>query len=83
MKNSRDRRHALPCFPLLHRRDDELSMLPGELLELQPGDEVLFCGLSSAKGRMEWILKNYNILYYILTGEDPSFNLLSRILKRF
>ena len=82
MKNSRDRRRSLPCFPLLHRRDDVLVMLPGELIELQPGDEVLFCGLSSAKGRMEWILKNYNILYYILTGEDPSFNLLSRILKR-
>lgn len=83
MKNSRDRNRSLPCFPLLHRRDGVLSMLPGELTELEPGDEVLFCGLSSAKGRMEWILKNYNILFYILTGEDPSFNLLSRILKRF
>ncbi|WP_261844282.1 potassium channel family protein [Aliamphritea ceti] len=83
MKNSRDRRHSLLCFPLLHRRGEVLSMLPGELIELQLGDEVLFCGLSSAKGRMEWILKNYNILFYILTGEDPSFNLLSRILKRF
>ena len=48
-------------------------MLPGELLELQPGDEVLFCGLSSAKGRMEWILKNYNILLLHSDRGRPEF----------
>ncbi|MEH6576759.1 MAG: NAD-binding protein [Amphritea sp.] len=81
-KDSRDRNRVLPCFALMLRRNGDLVNLPGELTLLQAGDEVLFCGLSEAHRQMEWSVNNYNILYYLLTGEDPSDNLLAKILKR-
>ena len=81
-KDSRDRANGLPCFPLMLRRNGDLRILPGELTVLQEGDEILFCGLSEAHRQMEWSVNNYNILYYLFSGEDPSDNLLARILKR-
>jgi len=83
MKHARERQQELPCFPLMLRRNGELKLLPGELTELQLGDEVLFCGLTEAHRQMDWNVNNYNILYYLLTGEDPSYNLLAKLLKRF
>ncbi|WP_432472422.1 potassium channel family protein [Amphritea sp. HPY] len=83
MKHARERQQELPCFPLMLRRNGELKLLPGELTELQLGDEVLFCGLTEAHQQMDWNVNNYNILYYLLTGEDPSYNLLAKLLKKF
>ncbi|MCV6612490.1 MAG: NAD-binding protein [Amphritea sp.] len=82
LKDPRHRKDQLPCFPLMLRRQDELDLLPGELTLLQAGDEILFCGLSEAHSQMEWSVNNYNILYYLLTGEEPSHNVLARILKK-
>lgn len=83
MRDTRDRKHNLPCFPLMLRRGEELELQPGELDELQVNDEILFCGLSEAHAQMEWSVNNYNILFYLLTGEEPSHNLLAKILKKF
>lgn len=83
MKHARERQQELPCFPLMLRRNGELKLLPGELTELQLDDEVLFCGLTEAHRQMDWNVNNYNILFYLLTGEDPSYNLLAKLLKRF
>lgn len=81
-KDTRDRNRSLACFPLMLRRNGDRIILPGELTALQVGDEVLFCGLSESHRQMEWSVNNYNVLYYLLTGEDPSNNLLAKILKR-
>ena len=72
----------LPCFPLLLKTVEGVHLLPGELHELQPGDEVLFCGLEVAKRRMEWSVNNYNVLHSLLTGEDPPHSILARLLRR-
>lgn len=81
-KSPYNRDRNLHAFPLLHRRGDTIEMLPGELDELQEGDEILICGLNKAKYRMQWTATNYNLLHYVLTGEDASNTVLSRLLKR-
>jgi len=82
MKDPRHRKDQLPCFPLMFRRNGDLKLLPGELTELEEGDEILFCGLAEASNQMSWSINNYNILYYLQTGEEPSHNLLAKLLKR-
>ncbi|RTE65514.1 potassium transporter TrkA [Amphritea opalescens] len=82
MKDPRHRKEQLPCFPLMFRRDGESKLLPGELMVLQEGDEILFCGLAAASNQMSWSINNYNILFYLQTGEEPSHNLLAKLLKR-
>ncbi len=78
LKDPRDRSQMLPGFPLMLRRGEEIKILPGELTELQLGDEILFCGLSKAFTQVEWTVNNYNVLQYILTGKDANNTLLSR-----
>lgn len=82
MKDPRHRKDQLPCFPLMFRRNGDLKLLPGELTVLQEGDEILFCGLAEASNQMSWSINNYNILFYLQTGEEPSHNLLAKLLKR-
>ncbi|WP_372742174.1 TrkA family potassium uptake protein, partial [Neptunomonas sp.] len=78
LKDPRDRSQVLPAFPLMLRRGENIKILPGELTELDLGDEILFCGLSKAFKQVEWTVNNYNVLQYILTGKDASSTLLSR-----
>jgi len=81
-RNPRQRDVVLPCFTLLMRNAEGVRILPGELTELQPGDEILCCGLGKVWYQMEWTVKNYNVLYYVITGEDPPHSLLARLLRR-
>ncbi len=81
-KDPRQRDRMLPCFPLLLKTAEGVHLLPGELHQLQVGDELLFCGLGAAKRQMEWSVNNYNVLHYLLTGEDPPHTLLARLLRR-
>ncbi len=82
LKDPRDRKKMLPVFPLMLRRGDEIKMLPGELKELQFGDEILFCGLNTAFKQVEWTVNNYNVLQYVLTGKEMSNTLLSRFFSK-
>lgn len=82
MKHPRQRDRALKAFPLLLRRDKELDILPGELDLLKAGDELLFCGLAKAGRQMEWTVNNYNVLNYVLTGQDDANSLLARMLRK-
>lgn len=81
-KDPHNRKKNLHAFPLMLRRGDFIDMLPGELDELQAGDEILICGLNKSNRRMQWTANNYNVLHYIITGNDASNNLLSRFLQR-
>jgi len=82
MKDPRDRLQVLDCFALLMRRTGEVQLQPGELNELMPGDELLFCGTTEAYRQMQWTISNFNMLHYVLKGDDASNNLLSRLLKK-
>ncbi|GGO82757.1 hypothetical protein GCM10011348_24840 [Marinobacterium nitratireducens] len=81
-KDPRERERQLPCIVLMHRRGEAVDMLPGELLELEPEDEILFCGLAEAQREMEWTLKNVNVFQYLQTGQEHSHTVLSRLLRR-
>lgn len=82
LKDPRDRTQTLSAFPLMLHTDGIYDILPGELDTLKPGDEILFCGKSKSLRRMEWTMNNFNTLHYLLTGNEPTGNLLSRILNR-
>ncbi len=81
-KDPYNRKRNLHAFPLMLRRAGEIEMLPGELDLIQPGDEILICGLNKSNRRMQWTVNNYNVLHYVLTGNDASNNLLSRFLQK-
>jgi len=81
-KDPYNRKRNLHAFPLMLRRAGVIEMLPGELDLIQPGDEILICGLNKSNRRMQWTVNNYNVLHYVLTGNDASNNLLSRFLQK-
>lgn len=82
LKDPRDRSRMLPIVPLMLRHNGNVKVLPGELKELEAGDEVLFCGLTQAFKQVEWTVNNYNVLQYVLTGVDNNNTLLSRWFAR-
>lgn len=82
MKSPHDRSKVQDSLCLLIKRGSDIDLLPDRLTELQQGDEVLFCGKRSALDQMVWTLTQYNTLYYVITGNDPWHNPLSRLFKR-
>ncbi len=62
--------NPLPCIPLLLKRRGFKTLLPDHELIVQPGDEILFCGIHQAFTLQDILLKNYNALSYALLKED-------------
>lgn len=83
MKRPYDRQSSLSCFPLMHKRENEITLTPGELDELQVGDELLFCGRSNELNDQLWILENSQTLNYVLTGIDDNPNPILRWIRNF
>ncbi len=70
-RDPRDHDNRLECLPLLLvRRSHEELLFPGDDVELQVGDEVLFTGKGWVMERMKWSLQNHNALRYVQTGEE-------------
>jgi voltage-gated potassium channel len=63
------RERRLPCLPLLLRRGDLEFLIPDDDLALSPGDSILVCGPPGTLERMQWALRNPNVLRYLLTGD--------------
>lgn len=80
-KQPNDRKRDLDCFALLHKRADEVQLTPGELIELQIGDELLFCGKSADLSSQLWTLENQQALSYVLTGHDDNPNPILRWIR--
>lgn len=57
------------CMPLMLRRNNQDILLPELGLDIEVGDQILFCGRYGTAQNMEWILRNHNILRYVHTGE--------------
>jgi len=81
MKHPNDLSADLECFALLHKRGDQIQLTPGELTELQVGDELLFCGRFSHLDLQRWTLENDQRLHYLLTGQETSSNPILRRLR--
>ena len=78
----RDVTEALPCVPLLLKRQHEGLLLPGNETLLQAGDQLLFCGRQGAEEHMRWTTNNFNALNFICTGNDQPTGLLWRCLSK-
>ncbi len=82
-RDHREREKTLSCIPLLHIRDNALTLLPEPEIVLKKGDRLLFCGRRSASSQMLWNMQNENVLSYVLTGEARPEGLIWRMLKRY
>lgn len=79
-RSPHDRSKTLPVVPFLIKRGGENHLLPEDDTALQSGDHILFCGLGEAHQRMDLSVKNYNVLNYLLTGEERPAGLIWRLI---
>jgi voltage-gated potassium channel len=80
-RDPRDRDQGMCCLPLLLRRGIEDILLPDDTVELKKADRLLFAGQARARGMMDWVRGNRNVLGYILTGEEHPSGYLWRLLS--
>ena len=60
----------LSCIALCLVRSKRFFLLPADDMELQNGDEILFCGNYGIAGKMRWVIQNANALDYVITGNE-------------
>jgi voltage-gated potassium channel Kch len=77
-----DRDETLAAVPLYLQRTDGAVELPGDDLQLQPGDRLLFAGREDARVRQQTLLRNEKVRDYVLTGKDPAASWLWQRLWR-
>ena len=82
LTDPRDITVALPCVPLYikHANNTEV-LLPGNEIQLQDGDQLLFCGQADAETHMLWSARNLHALSYICSGYDAPSGTLWRWLN--
>jgi len=78
----RDRDTALPCVPLLIKRESESVLLPDMQEYLQANDRILFCGREEARYQLEHNMRDHQALYYSRTGDDRPSGIVWRYLTR-
>jgi Trk K+ transport system NAD-binding subunit len=84
MRDPVDRARNLSCVPLAHERGGRTRILPVASQELKAGDQILFCGTSSARRVMNTTLTNTYLVSYQITGiDEPRGHLMRWFNKRF
>lgn len=78
----RDRDIALPCVPLLIKRDNTSLLLPDMQEPLAANDQILFCGREEARYHLEHNMYDHQALYYARTGDDRPSGAVWRYLTR-
>ena len=82
MVHPANRSEALACIPLLLKRGDEETLMPDPETRLQAGDRLLFCGERQARNLQSLGLYNFNVLSYLLSGQDVPGGKVWRWLER-
>ncbi|HEB98762.1 MAG TPA: potassium transporter TrkA [Thiotrichales bacterium] len=72
----------LPCVPLLLKRGATHILTPEADTCLRQGDKLLFCGNEAVHREMLLTARNFNMLHFIITGEDRPAGLVWRWLAR-
>lgn len=73
VRDPSDRDIPLKCMPLMIKHNRNQTLLPEEDTRINIGDQILFCGRTTASRKMWNIIKNFNTLGYVRTGiEYPS-----------
>lgn len=67
-RDAADREQALPCVPLMVVREGTEIELPGSDFRIRPGDRILFAGSASVIANQQLLLRNANVLDYVLFG---------------
>lgn len=70
LADPRDRERTLEAIVLLLDRDGDQTLLPDPDTELHPDDRILVCGRPGAEARMQWLVRNHNMLNYVRSGVD-------------
>ena len=63
---------------LLKRGEGDIELLPDDNIVIKPGMRLLIAAKEESRVDFEYIVNNYYELYYVLTGKEKSFGLLSR-----
>ena len=61
---------SLPCMVFSIARNGQRIMLPPDSEQLQPGDELLFCGTESGESMLSATMNNRYTLDYLISGID-------------
>jgi Trk K+ transport system NAD-binding subunit len=76
-----DRSRPTNCVPLLAvRRSEEIELPEGDL-SIEAGDRLLFAGLAQAREDQQVLLRNENVLDYVLFGRETGGGWLWRKLS--
>ncbi len=86
IRNPVDHRKSLSCVPLLLKRGDILTLLPDDETEIQPFDQILFCGLRKVKNVMLPTLTDLTTLNYVMTSKNEPqsyiWKKVSRLMRK-
>lgn len=80
MRDPSNRHDELACIPLLLKRGGEEILVPDSDTLLRDGDRILFCGEADARQQQALGLHDYNMLNYLLTGNEAPGGLVWRRL---
>jgi Trk K+ transport system NAD-binding subunit len=69
LRDPRDREQRLHAMALLLRRGKEETLRPGEEVEIQSGDKILFCGRHGVAVRQHPTLNDDRVVHYLVSGE--------------
>ncbi|MEO1962418.1 MAG: potassium transporter, partial [Cycloclasticus sp.] len=81
-KDPSNRGDFLKMVPLVHKRDDEIKVMPSNELSLNEGDEILFCIRPDQKILFDANINNAHTLRYLLTGIEPARSSFFRWIER-
>lgn len=80
LRDPASRQDELACIPLLLKRNREEILAPDNGTPLRDGDRILFCGDVQARRQQSLGLHDYNMLNYLLTGNEAPGGLVWRKL---
>ncbi len=80
MRAPSNRHDKLACIPLLLKRGRDEVLAPDNDTPLHDGDRILFCGEAHTRRQQALGLHDYNMLSYLLTGNEAPGGLVWRRL---
>jgi len=75
-----DRGKMLECMPLMIKHNQNQTLLPKEDTRIGIGDQILFCGKTTARRKMKLTSFDYNVLGYVRTGKDAPSGIIWKLL---
>ena len=73
-----NRERMLPMLALMHVRNNEVTLLPGDDCIIEPGDRMLWAGREGMQDRLAWLLHNPDSLEYVIDGRERPVGTVGR-----